>query len=369
VKNIQHSTLHRIALAALCFELGLTGSVSLAADKPLRAKAHAENNSAPDSVTYGRRDDVMAFAAEAAARHGMDTAKIEATLARARFIPSVVRFIMPPPAGTAKNWAAYRDRFIEPKRVNAGAAFWRANQGWLSLAEERFGVPAEIIVGIIGVETLYGQQVGTFRVLDALATLSFDFPVGRKDRSTFFRDELGHFLLMCQQERTDPLAVKGSFAGAMGLPQFMPSSVLKYAVDFDGDGHIDLHRSTADVIGSVANYLAKFGWQPGLPTHFAVAAPVDSTDRNALLGPDIVPLFSAQEMTDRGARLSEVAFSTPSKLALVELQNGEAAPSYVAGTSNFYAVTRYNWSSYYAMAVIGLGDAVKERLKSASGGK
>jgi membrane-bound lytic murein transglycosylase B len=369
VKNIKHPSAHFIACLALPACLGLTVSISHAADKPARYKTVTSNDSAPDAVGYGRRDDVMAFAAEVAARHGLDIAKTEATLARARFIPSVARFIMPPPAGTAKNWAAYRDRFIEPKRVNAGAAFWRANKGWLNLAEERFGVPAEIIVGIIGVETLYGQQVGTFRVLDALATLSFDFPTGRKDRSAFFRDELAHFLLMCQQEGSDPLAVKGSFAGAMGLPQFMPSSVLKYAVDFDGDGHVDLHRSTADVIGSVANYLARFGWQPGLPTHFAVAAPVDSTDRNVLLGPDIVPMFSAQEMTDRGARLSEAAFSTPSKLALVELQNGEAAPSYVAGTSNFYAVTRYNWSSYYAMAVIGLGDAVKERLKSAVSGK
>ena len=323
-----------------------------------------QSEAAPNAMTYGRRDDVMAFAADAAQRLGLDRQKTEGTLAHARFIPSVTRFIMPPPPGTAKNWAAYRDRFIEPKRVGAGAVFWRANQGWLSLAEERYGVPAEIIVGIIGVETLYGQQVGTFRVIDALATLSFDFPVGRKDRSPFFRDELAQFLLMCEQERIDPLTVKGSFAGAMGLPQFMPSSVLKYAVDFDGDGHVDLHRSTADVIGSVAHYLAQFGWQAGLPTHFEVAAPVDNTDRNVLLGPDIVPLFSAQEMTDRGARLGEAAFNTLSKLALVELQNGAAAPSYVAGTSNFYAITRYNWSSYYAMAVIGLGEAVKEKMNS-----
>ncbi len=372
VKNIPCPPSHlaaSLASLSLSLTLALLPSYSVAADKATKAKSHATSDTTPDAVSYGRRDDVMAFAADAAARHALDIAKAEATLARARFIPSVTRFIMPPPAGTAKNWAAYRDRFIEPTRVNAGAAFWRANQGWLSLAEERYGVPAEIIVGIIGVETLYGQQVGTFRVLDALATLSFDFPTGRKDRSAFFRDELAHFLLMCQQERIDPLSVKGSFAGAMGLPQFMPSSVLKYAVDFDGDGHIDLHRSTADVIGSVANYLAQFGWQPGLPTHFEVAAPVDNTDRNVLLGPDIVPLFSAQEMTDRGARLNEAAFSTPSKLALVELQNGAAAPSYVAGTSNFYAVTRYNWSSYYAMAVIGLGEAVKAKVRAATASK
>ncbi len=333
------------------------------------SRADANADLAPDVVTYGRREDVMAFAAALAERSGLDKQNVEATLANARFIPSVARFIMPPPAGTAKNWAAYRDRFIEPKRVNAGVTFWRANQGWLSLAEERYGVPAEIIVGIIGVETLYGQQMGNFRVLDALATLSFDFPVGRKDRSAFFREELAQLLVMCSQERSDPLALKGSFAGAMGLPQFMPSSVLKYAVDFDGDGHIDLHRSHADTIGSVGNYLAQFGWQPGLPTHFAVAAPVDNADRNVLLGPDIVPLFSAQEMTDRGAGLPAAAFDSTSKLALVELQNGAAAPSYVAGTSNFYAITRYNWSSYYAMAVIGLGESVKAQMKERANGR
>jgi len=342
--------------------LGLTVTTCQAADKPVRATVAVSSNNAPDIVTYGRRTDVMDFASEVAARLGLDIGKTEAILANARFIPSVARFIMPPPAGTAKNWAAYRDRFIEAKRINAGAAFWLANKGWLSLAEERYGVPADIIVGIIGVETLYGQQVGNFRVLDALATLSFDFPAGRKDRSAFFREELAQFLLMCQQEGSDPLTLKGSFAGAMGLPQFMPSSVLQYAVDFDGDGHIDLHRSTADVIGSVANYLAKFGWQPGLPTHFDVAAPVDSGDRNVLLGPDIVPQFSPQEMTERGARLSDAALGLQSKLALVELQNGAAAPSYVAGTSNFYAITRYNWSSYYAMAVIQLGQAVKAKV-------
>ena len=374
-KNTPHplrsTAMLRTAMTGACWLLLAAGPSVGHGAQPKKALAdtaanHAQTEAAPGVVTYGRRDDVMAFAADTAQRLGLDKQKTEATLAQARFIPSVTRFIMPPPPGTTKNWAAYRDRFIEPKRVNAGAAFWRANQGWLSLAEERYGVPAEIIVGIIGVETLYGQQVGNFRVLDALATLSFDFPVGRKDRSAFFRDELAQFLLMCEQERIDPSTVKGSFAGAMGLPQFMPSSVLKYAVDFDGDGHIDLHRSTADVIGSVANYLAQFGWQAGLPTHFDVAAPVDNTDRNVLLGPDIVPLFSAQEMTERGARLAQAAFNVTSKLALVELQNGAAAPSYVAGTSNFYAVTRYNWSSYYAMAVIGLGEAVKARVNAAS---
>ena len=277
---------------------------------------------------------------------------------RARFVPSVAKFIMPPPAGTAKNWAAYRSRFIEPMRIRAGVAFWRANEKWLALAEELYGVPPEIVVGIIGVETLYGQQMGNFRVIDALATLAFDFPAGRKDRSAFFRDELESFFVMCQSEGTDPLELKGSYAGAMGMPQFMPSSFNKYAVDLDGDGHVDLLGSPADAIGSVAHYLAEFGWKRGLPSRYDVVPPDDPAERALLLAPDIVPMFSAAEFTAHGARLSDAGLASAGKLALVELQNGDAAPSYVAGTTNFYAITRYNWSSYYALAVIELGEAV-----------
>jgi membrane-bound lytic murein transglycosylase B len=281
-------------------------------------------------------------------------------LQRARFIPSVAKFIMPPPAGTAKNWAVYRSRFIDQARVRAGAAFWRANEKWLKQAEEVYGVPPEIVVGIVGVETIYGQQMGNFRVIDALASLAFDFPAGRKDRSAFFRDELESFFVMCQSEGVDPLQPKGSFAGAMGMPQFMPSSFNKYAVDMDGDGHVDLRNSAADVIGSVAHYFAEFGWQRGMPVRFEVAAPVDARERALLLVPDIVPSFSAQEFADHGAALSAAGREFADKLALIELQNGDAAPSYVAGTPNFYAITRYNWSSYYAMAVLELGEAVRE---------
>ena len=328
----------------------------------------------PDIVTYGRRDDVMRYGAELAERRNLDAAWVLAALQRARFIPSVAKAIMPPRAGTAKNWAAYRARFVEPVRIRAGVAFWQANMAWLRLAEERYGVPPEIIVGIIGVETIYGQQMGNFRVIDALATLAFDFPAGRKDRSAFFGDELENFFVLCDAQHTDPLQARGSFAGAMGMPQFMPSSANRYAIDFDGDGHVDLARNPADVIGSVAHYLAEFGWQRGLPTRFDVAVPVDASERAVLLGPDIVPSFTAAEFTARGAQLSQAALAfealpaspaaaEPIKLALVELQNGDAAPSYVAGTANFYAITRYNWSSYYAMAVIDLGEAVARAMR------
>ena len=323
---------------------------------PAPAAARVEN--APDSVSYAGRDDAMRFGAELAERQGLDAGWVQSQLAEARYIPNVAKFIMPPPAGTAKNWAAYRARFVEPKRIRAGLAFWRDNEKWLARAEELYGVPAEIVVGIVGVETIYGQQMGGFRVIDALATLAFDFPTGRRDRSGFFRDELEQYFVLCHSENADPLALKGSYAGAMGMGQFMPSSWNRYAVDFDGDGRVDLHASGADIVGSVAHYLAEFGWQRGMPTHFDVAAPVDAADRATLLVPDIVPSFTPQEFLAHGAALPAAAREFGDKLALIELQNGDAAPSYVAGTPNFYAVTRYNWSSYYALAVIELGRAV-----------
>ena len=320
------------------------------------AKARADD--APDVVTYGRRDDVMVFADDLAQRRQLDPAWVRQQLAQARYLPSVARLIMPPPAGTAKSWMAYRARFIEPTRINAGLRFWQQHEAALARAEAQYGVPAQIVVGIIGVETLYGRMTGNFRVLDALATLAFDFPTGRKDRTPFFRGELEELLAWCARDGCDPQTVKGSYAGAIGLPQFMPGSINRHAVDFDGDGHIDLLNSPVDAIGSVAHYLANHGWQRGMPTHYEVAVPTDTTQRATLLAPDITPTFTATQMADLGAVLSEDARRHEGLLALVELQNGDAAPSYVAGTANFYAVTRYNWSSYYAMAVIDLGATV-----------
>jgi membrane-bound lytic murein transglycosylase B len=322
------------------------------------------DDGAPDAVTYGSRDDVVRFAEAVAERRELDPLWVKNALAQARFIPVVTRYIMPPTTGTAKNWAAYRARFVEPIRIRAGVAFWRANPRWLAQAEDLYGVPPAIVVGIVGVETIFGRQMGEFRVIDALATLAFDFPSGRKDRSAFFQDELEAWFVLCKSEGVDPLAWRSSYAGALGMAQFMPSSFNKYAVDFDGDGHVDLHTSAADVIGSVANYLAEFGWKRGLPARFDVKPPTETSERADLLAPDIVPTFTAGEMVQRGAWLPEAALAVDSLLALVELQNGDAAPTYVAGTTNFYALTRYNWSSYYAMAVIELGQAVKRAVDS-----
>ena len=169
--------------------------------------------------------------------------------------------------------------------------------------------------------------------------------------------------MLCKSEGIDPLAWRGSYAGALGMAQFMPSSFNKYAVDFDGDGHVDLHASAADVIGSVANYLAEFGWKRGLPARFDVQPPTEPSERAALLAPDIVPTFTAAEMVAARRLAARGGARVDSLLALVELQNGAAAPSYVAGTTNFYALTRYNWSSYYAMAVLALGEAIRPLVR------
>jgi membrane-bound lytic murein transglycosylase B len=245
-------------------------------------------------------------------------------------------------------------------------AFWNSAHRWLHQAEQRWGVPAEIVVGIVGVETFYGRVMGNFRIIDALTTLAFDFPPGRRDRSEFFRSELEALLVTSYREKVVPHSLKGSFAGATGLPQFMPSSRARWAVDMDGDGHIDLQNNKADVVGSVAHYLASFGWQHGMPTHYAVVPPPAGADRAALLAPDILPSFSAEQMAQRGAVLDDSGRTHSGPMALVELHNGDAPPSYIAGTQNFYTVTRYNWSSYYAMAVIELGAAVaRQRAASA----
>jgi membrane-bound lytic murein transglycosylase B len=333
------------------------------------ATAQTPNGRTVETAAYGAREDVMRFADELAARHSeLDPRWLRQQLQRARFVGAVQKLIMPPAnvngKATVKNWAAYRARFVERERIAAGVAFWRANEPWLQRAEARWGVPAQIIVGVIGVETYYGRLTGSFRVVDALATLAFDFPTGRRDRAPFFRSELEQFLLWCARERCDPAQVQGSFAGAMGLPQFMPSSLNTWAVDFDGDGHVNLAGSAADAIGSVARYLNYFGWERGAPTHFDVRAPDNAIDRALLLGPDILPLFSSDEFVERGATLSAEGRAHDGPLALVELHNGDtAAPSHVAGTRNFWAVTRYNWSSYYALAVIDLGAEVAKLIK------
>ena len=338
------------------------------APAPASAQAAKDKRSAAvrGGIPYATRADAMQFADEVAARRGLDAAWVRETIGNARQLPNVPRLMLPAASGTPKNWQVYRSRFIDPVRIAAGVRFWRDNAATLARAEATYGVPPEIIVGIIGVETIYGRNMGSFRVIDALATLAFDFPQAHPraaEREAFFRGELESFLSTESRTAENPMLPLGSYAGAMGMPQFMPSSIAKYAVDFDGDGRIDLVRNPVDVIGSVASYFKGFGWQPGMPAVFPVGFDESRLKKAVLLAPDIVPSFSVDAFVAGGATLQGEALKHQGLLALIELQNGYDAPSYVAGTKNFYVITRYNWSSYYAMSVIDLGREVQAAME------
>ncbi len=337
------------------------------AKKKVAAKAAA---AAMEGTPYGEREDMMRLADDIAQRSNLDARWVRTTLAKARMVPAIVRAITPPAVGTPKNWALYRSRFVEPIRIRAGVRFWLENQETLARAEAQTGVPASIIVGIIGVESIYGQHLGNYRVIDALSTLSLDFPDAhprKAIRTTYFQSELEAYLKLTHRTGTDPLALRGSYAGAMGWPQFMPSSWARYGVDFDGDNRVDLFHSQADVIGSVANYFQAFKWTPGMPTHYPLQFDMARLDMPALMAPDILPTFTPAAMQEKGVMLDVAGQNHTGPLALVELQNGAEPPTYVAGTGNFYAITRYNWSSYYAMAVIDLGDAVAGAMQARTG--
>ncbi len=327
--------------------------------KCLAAKASA-------AASYANQPAVREAADAIAQSQALSRSWVRATLAQAQMLPEVVRAVTPAPDPGVRNWQTYRDRMVEPVRIQAGVQFWLRNAKALEQAERLTGVPASLVVGILGVETLYGKRMGKYRVLDALATLAFDFPASHPKapaRAAYFLQELEAFLVWCQATGRDPLAVRGSYAGAMGMAQFMPSSWQKYAVDFDADGQIDLFDNSNDAIGSVANYLAAFGWKAGMPTHYPVQLDATRMDLPALLEKDILPSMSPAQMAERGAMLPLQALEHAGQLALIELVNGVDAPaSYVAGTDNFYVVTRYNWSSFYAMAVIELAETVAREM-------
>ncbi|HXE49067.1 MAG TPA: lytic murein transglycosylase, partial [Ramlibacter sp.] len=236
----------RLLLIAISLLAAVAFAAPAAAQTATR-KRTAERTS-QRGVPYAGNEEAMLWADELAQRRGLDRDWVRRAVGQAQLLPVVVRLVQPAPAGTAKNWRVYRSRFIDPVRIGAGVKFWQDNQETLERAQREYGVPAEIIVGIVGVETIYGQQTGNFRVIDALATLAFNFPEQHPraaERRDYFKRELEHFLVMQSQLQADPLKPLGSYAGAMGMPQFMPSSWVRWAVDFDGDGRIDLTRSPA----------------------------------------------------------------------------------------------------------------------------
>ncbi|WP_296943379.1 lytic murein transglycosylase B [uncultured Massilia sp.] len=314
-----------------------------------------------EQVNFGEWQAVRDFEDDMVARNGFDRAALQELVGKVRFIDSAVQLVKPAPPGKPKNWQAYSSRFIEPIRINAGVRFWNENADALARAEARYGVPAEIIVGIIGVETIYGRDTGRFRIVDVLTTLAFAYPEApnRAERMAFFRDELEHTLLLARKEGIDPFSLLGSFAGAVGMPQFMPGNILKYGVDFDGDGIVDLRASAQDAIGSVANFLVEHGWDRndgGPPAFPAEVAP--SLAWQPLLG-GLSPRYRPAELA--GAGVATAAALSPERLyGLVDLQNGAEPTEYWVANTNFFAITKYNRSYFYAMSVVELGRAVKQ---------
>ncbi len=291
------------------------------------------------------RPEVEAFIEEMVAKHEFKRDELENLLAHAQLQPRVVR-AMSAPVASPKPWHQYRPNFLNSRRIDGGADFWEANGETLRQARETYGVPEEVVVSIIGVETRYGASTGSFRVLDSLSTLAFDYP----RRAEFFRGELEHFLLLSRDEGLDPLSLRGSFAGAMGIPQFMPGSFRRFAVDFDGDGRRNLWSSEEDAIGSVANYLKTYGWKAGEPV--AVPASVAGEEFQAVLAEGLKPQRTVAELKALGiVPLAPVAADTPAALVALETEDGI---EYWLILNNFYVITRYNRSVNYAMAVYQL---------------
>jgi len=317
--------------------------------------------SATESAPGRLRPEVEAYARDLAAGSGLPLAQVQASLSGAYYNPTVARLIAPAPPGRKvwRSWQTYRSRFVEPKRIRWGTEFWQANAGLLDQAAQRYGVPASVIAAIIGVETLYGRNMGNFRVMDALATLAFDYPQpARPERIELFRNQLGDFITLALRGKLD-LEARGSYAGAIGMPQFMPGSILRYAVDGDGDGHIDLANSQADAIMSVGNFLVEHGWRRGVPVFAPVTLPADPS---AMATGGLAPTQDWPRLQAAGARPAPGAAPRAWQalpLGVVDLvEEARGTAQYRVGTPNFYALTQYNRSYFYATAVSDLADAL-----------
>ena len=309
-------------------------------------------------AAYGERPEVKAFIQDMVQRHGFVEAELAYLFSRVQRADQVIEAIERP-AEKIRSWNFYRATFLDERRVADGAAFWRNHRALLARAERIYGVPAEIIVAIIGVETFYGRHTGSWRVVDALSTLAFDYPA----RAGFFRAELESYLLFAREGNIDVFATRGSYAGAMGLPQFMPSSARRYAVDFDRDGKVDLRRSPADAIGSVANYLKQHGWRKSNPILLPARV---SGDAWRALGGGFEPKVPLAKWREAGVELIPPAAELESLPAvLVELGGGDVPSDFRLGFRNFYVITRYNRNAMYAASVNDLAQALRARMPKA----
>ncbi len=294
-------------------------------------------------------------------QHGFDRYQLIDLLGKAKVKKSILKLMYYPPKKKRKRryrgkpWYKYRRNFVNSKSINRGIDFWRGNASALERAQRTYGVPAEIIVAIIGVETRYGRIMGNFRVIDALKTLAFHYP----RRADFFRDELKHYLLFTSEEGLDPLTQKGSYAGAMGLGQFMPSSYRRYAIDFDGDGERDIWTNTTDAIGSVANYFRSFGWETGKPVIKATQVRPNAVEGLLVRRSKkqkFKPQYPLRQLKQRGVLYHG---DEPNNMLglLVDLRT-EIGTAYWLGFQNYYVITRYNNSKHYAMAVYQLAQEI-----------
>jgi len=366
-----------LAFAAAC------GNAALAQTRPLRHSmkmVQTEPQTAPQGQTfeeeiipqrYAHNADVDAFIDDMVARFDFDPAMLHALFAGADYSATVVKLVTPSPTPALKNWHAYEARFLDGVRINAGVKFWRDNQATLQRAYEQYGVPPEVIVGIIGVETIYGKYMGNFRVIDALTTLAFDYPntPNRAEREMTFRKNLEDYLVWTRNAQLDPSSVRGSYTGAIGIPQFLPSSIVKYAVDYEGNNRIDLRTSTADAIGSVANYLSENGWNTGRPVVWKIAHDAGSIGiAQAAADGKPEPHWPLSQMLRAGMSLDEPGLDTNAEAAtpvlVIDLPTPGQPTDYMLGLQNFYVLTRYNRSFFYALAVYELGQRVKARMQA-----
>ncbi|HEX5125185.1 MAG TPA: lytic murein transglycosylase B [Rhodocyclaceae bacterium] len=310
--------------------------------------------SAPIPVQkFSDREDVRAFIDDVSARDGLAAGDLKKILDQVTLVPKVIDLIKPPTQPGVRSWQTYRARFIERTRIAGGIQFWTQHRAELEAAEARYGVPAEIIVAIIGVETIYGRNTGDYSTLSALATLAFEYP----PRADLFRFQLEALILLAQEQGRSPLDYRGSYAGAIGLPQFLPSSMRNFAVDFDHDGRIDVRASPADAIGSVANFLAQHGWEKD--GRIAVPAHIEgNADLAPLINAGFKPQFDFQYLTQNGIAAGQPD-APVAPVALIDLVTPNQPTEYWLGYQNFYVITRYNRSSFYAMAVADLAHVLR----------
>jgi membrane-bound lytic murein transglycosylase B len=302
------------------------------------------------AADYSENARATAFVQKVVAKHGWDKAEITALLAQAQKQESVIKAIERP--AESKSWAQYQDIFLIPKRIEGGVEFWNKHAKTLARAEQQFGVPAQIIVAILGVETLYGERMGTYRVIDTLVTQAFEFPADSW-RARFGAEQLESLILLAKEQKFNPLELEGSYAGAMGYGQFIPTSYRAYAVDFDGDGIDDIWHNPVDAIGSIANYLKENGWRGGedITVPAAVAAKADPAVVNRALKAD----STITELEQKGYTATIKVQQQPAGVVELEGKNGQ---EFWLGLANYFVITTYNRSRLYAMAVYQLSEKI-----------